>query len=471
MTAETRTRRPWRLRVSVIAAVVVGIACAAPTAYAAWTAQATAKGSVSAGRVTATLSGDLASVLTNAQMTTTRSVTLTNTTAGTSTQPAKTSVKLSMASGDTILATSTTLVTWPTTAAAQCTPGAAVGPGSARSTWAAGMTMTSSLGRGQSTTYCVRTTAGVGAGGTTGTRSLVASASATVSVGSFSAISPTISGTVSTTGVWTYEVIEDVWLRTRPFGQTSLCIDMGGKAVPGASVTLSGCRGPLDSALSNQQFAMQDVGGQYAVLIARTPANAVLQATGSGVTTAARDIGAATQQWWPQRLANGSVRYLNLGTGTCLDASAMTGPLSMRACSESNYQRFFPTENWPIAAQDPETGPVDSAGPAVAGTSDSSVLDSPSDPVAATSTSAPAGRDSAEVAGPAEPAGRALSPGTPVADGTTGARVAVDGLIEDGIGDGGAVEDDISAYDIRTAQPGEPATWLEPDLLKQPTDD
>lgn len=451
MTAETRTRRPWRLRVSVIAAVVVGIACAAPTAYAAWTAQATAKGAVSAGRVTATLSGDLASVLTNAQMTTTRSVTLTNTTAGTSTQPAKTSVKLSMASGDTILATSTTLVTWPTTAAAQCTPGAAVGPGSARSTWAAGMTMTSSLGRGQSTTYCVRTTAGVGAGSATGTRSLVASASATVSVGSFSTTPATVSGVVSTSDIRTYMVAGDYWYTNSPSGQ-ALCLDVTGgvNAATGASLSTYACHSQTTSAYWNQQLTMVDVGGEYAVLTMRAPAGLVLQATGSRVTVEARVVGAVTQRWSTQWLATNTFRYVNLGTGMCLTAPSSAGALTMSTCTGTANQAFVLRGVGSVAAQDPVTDSVATDALAVPGTSDGRALHDPSSSEPAESASAPAAPGPVETTEDTSP---------------SDARVADEGLVD------GTEGDDEPAQVDTSGPSASPATRYGPDLTEGVTGD
>ena len=451
MTAETRTRHPWRLRASVIAAVVVGIAFAAPTAYAAWTAQATAKGSVSAGRVTATLSGDLASVLTNAQMTTTRSVTLTNTTAGTSTQPAQTSLSLAVASGDATLASSTTLVAWPTTAAAQCTPGAAVGPGSTRSTWAAGTTMSSSLSRGQSTTYCVRTTVGVGAGSATGTRSLVASASATVSVGSFSATPATISGVVSTSEIRTYIVAGDYWYTNSPSGQ-ALCLDVTGgvNAAPGATLSTYACHSQTTSAYWNQQLTMVDVGGEYAVLTMRAPAGLVLQATGSRVTVEARVVGAVTQRWSTQWLATNTWRYVNLGTGMCLTAPASAGPLTMSACAGTTNQAFVLRGVGSVAAQDPDTDSVTTDELAVPGTSDGRALHDPSSSEPAESASDPA------APGPAETA-----EGTSPSD----ARVADEGLVDETEADDEAAQDDTSGPSAS------PATRYGPDLTEGATGD
>lgn len=463
MTAETRTRHPWRLRASVIAAVVVGIAFAAPTAYAAWTAQATAKGSVSAGRVTATLSGDLASVLTNAQMTTTRSVTLTNTTAGTSTQPAQTSLSLAVASGDATLASSTTLVAWPVTAAAQCTPSAAVGVGSAQSTWAAGLTLTSTLARGQSAAYCVRTTAGVAAGIASGTRSLVASASATVSVGTFRAEPPAVSGTLSTSGIYQHRVVENVWIRSQVTGQPG-CMDVTGgvNAPPGTAVGIYTCHSEFTTNYWNQQFSMVDVSGQYAVLAMRAPSGTVLQATGGGVTIAKRDVGSVYQQWSPQ--TNGTTwQIVNLGTGMCMTAPASNGPLTMSACTRSPSQTFSLGNLSGLAPQDPDTYPGDSDAPA---DSDPGAIDSPPPPVAAGRTRDSLGHDSADIAEAAEPTGSGPSSGTPVSDGTAEDRVTIDGL-----GDDESTEGNSSADDTATTPHGEPAARDESHLRKDSTDD
>ncbi len=343
-----RNPRPWLRPLAVMTALVTFVVAAGSAAYAVWSADATATGSVSAGRLTASTSGSLDAVLRNSELTVTRAVTFTNTTAGTSTRPAAVSVVFKAQSGHALLAELGLLTVWPTTNPALCTAGAAVGGASSQGNWLAGVTTTTSLARGASVSYCVRTQGAPGIGISGGTLAFVGRATATMSVGNFTTTVYS-AGNLSTSHIYPDVAPAHAWYQIKPVGQ-SLCLDVNGgqNARPGAALGTWSCHTSADGAVyGNQWFApqqFQSTAGSYLTLSTRLPAGTSLQAAGTGVAVQTTDRAVTGQQWSLQRVASDTYQLVSLATGLCVTAPASAGDVTLAACGGATNQQFTLTK-------------------------------------------------------------------------------------------------------------------------------
>lgn len=354
-THRAATSRRWHRPVALIIAVAVLGIIAASTAHAAWTARVSATGSVTAGKLTSTLTGATDTVLRSSESST-RSVTLTNTTVGTSTQAAAVSVNFKASSGDATLAQGAQLRVWPTADTASCTATAVMGPDGKAATWSVGLTMATSLTRGAKVSYCVQTKATNAVASATGARALVGTATATMSVGSFQT-SQQASANVSTVAIYPYSVPANAWYRVKPSGQ-SICLDVsgGGNAKPGAVVGTYTCYTTNDVIYSNQWFNMKTYndGDDFALLSTNLPANTSLQASGTGVVVQNTNSSVEAQKWIPQLVAANTYQFVSRSTGLCMTAPASAGNLTLTQCNNLTTQKFTLTKvDVAVPAADP----------------------------------------------------------------------------------------------------------------------
>ncbi|WP_448060900.1 RICIN domain-containing protein [Cellulomonas hominis] len=344
-----RNPRTWLRPLGVVTALITFVVAAGSAAYAVWSADVTATGSVGVGQLTASASGSLDGVLRNSELTVTQAVTFTNTTVGTSTRPADVSVVFRGNGGFSPLAELGLLTVWPTTNPALCTPGAAVGSGSGQGNWMGGVTMTTSLARGESVTYCARTLGTQGIGSDGGSMWFATRATATMSVGNFST-SVDVTGNLSTSHIYPDVAPPSTWYQIRPVAQ-NLCLDVTGgqNATVGSALGTWTCHTSIDGALyGNQWFEpqqLQNTAGDFLTWSARLPAGTGLQASGSNVVAQTTNTAVAGQQWSLQRTRTDATppatyQIVALANGLCVTAPAAAGNVTLATCNGATNQQF-----------------------------------------------------------------------------------------------------------------------------------
>lgn len=338
----TRSSRPrpiaWR---PVALGVALATACAlvGSTAHAAWTTAVTATGSVSAGRLELSASGTMESVMRNSDSHTTRSVTFTNDTLGSSTQRASTSVVVKATGGDPVIAAQSIVWVWPSSDPALCTAAADPGPGMRLGTWANGVTVTGTLARGESQTYCVRTMPNKAVESSTGSRSMTATATATMTLGSFQTVAES-SAQISTKAIYPFAVPQNAWYRAKPSGQ-NLCLDVegGANATSGSSLSTYACHAGNSAMYANQWLSVEEHAG-FVTLNVGMPTGTSLRAEGSSVTVAPTDPQTSSQQWLTQRVTADTYQLVSASTGLCLTAPSTAGRVTMAVCDDLGTQKF-----------------------------------------------------------------------------------------------------------------------------------
>lgn len=292
-----------------------------------WSAQATLTSTASAGSIDVTLENvsSLQKSFFNHTLTTTGSVTVTNTSATTSTTAMPVSIDFS-ATGSSELANDLNVTVWGPTDAADCTAGAAPVGTTHSGSWSDGLVVHNELVAGQSKTWCVRTMSNE--------RSELASAAGTQS------ISPTVNATLSA-GDWTASATESAtqetqfiypagfpdpgtsWVTIHPAANTDRCITVNGAGAGSALVDAACGTG------SSQQFQF-GAGDSYGYLSVIPRHAQTLRWDNGGSTTPGSAItvlpmsSSGNQTWQFQRVSAGVYQIVNKNSGLCLSAQSPT---------------------------------------------------------------------------------------------------------------------------------------------------
>lgn len=344
------------LRLGVIAGIV-GLSVLAGTisSYAYWSVTANATLGVEAATLSSSATGFSSETFGNADiastgsisLTSTGSITFTNTTDTDSTQSQTLTVTFSRASGDTTLASQTTLTTWHVASAASCTPAATpVSPVSG--TWSAGVVVSRTLAVGASATYCLRNTIAdrQDVADNDGTRSFVPQAAAQLSIGNFVDTETTPSN-VSTEYIYTLDSISaGVYNYVKRAG-TEWCWDVSGNDTGSPSTMISWTCKNDGSTNQDWRFMDADADGYGDFQPGHTSALRVAAAasttSGSLVNMLTANTSSPTQQWQPQLVSSSpeTYQFVNKYSGLCISMPAVSaGVASQVTCSGGPDQRF-----------------------------------------------------------------------------------------------------------------------------------
>jgi hypothetical protein len=343
------------LRRGIAAAIVVALlATGSGVAYAAWTASVTATSTASAATLTVTTANvsSLAATLGNeaiastgsVSLTSTGSVTVANTTTTTSTTVPALTLTLSSASGS--LASAVNATVWYQ-ANGVCTAATAVGSGSVTGAWSGPVVLTSTLAKGASATYCVRSTIAnrQNAAVAAGAQSFTPQVSATLTVGSFTGTASAQSSTAQTTR-YLFPVATPTatsWYMVKR-ATTNLCMDVSGAGTTSGTAVITYTCKTSDFANQEWQFTQDGTTGYFD--IKGRGAQSLRVDAQSGSVAVVTDGAAVTQLWQPQLVASGVYQFVNKSTGLCLVSSASSGttPMTVATCDGSASQRFSLTE-------------------------------------------------------------------------------------------------------------------------------
>lgn len=351
MTSSSSRLSP-RFRVAAIAGTVAFLlAVGAGGAWAYWTAQATASTSAVTASVGVTQSGfenPATTTYTPSSLSSTRTFTVTNTSAITGTATANLSTPESYASN-------LTLRVWPVASVGACTatpPGSGVTTG----TWSS-LTLTATLAAGASQTYCALTTIADWKTVTTPTGTATVNPVATISVDAsgWAASAPTATHIQRTAGMFpviTAPLVDpslaSSWFTIRNAANTGYCLDDKASGSAGTWVITWGCHTG-----ANQRWQFVPVTSSDPSLVTIRPRSAPttrLQTSAAGAVTIETAAGSTTQQWYVQNVSTGNspvYQLVSASTGRCLPlgtASVDTAPLQTVTCDAAAAQLSFPRD-------------------------------------------------------------------------------------------------------------------------------
>jgi hypothetical protein len=356
MSGERRTRTVGILCVLTVA--VAGGVVAGPAAYAIWTKQLTATGSVTAGTVatSATVAGRASSITNDAYQTTflvqvTNDQPVSSTYAGTS----DVTVTTDPASG-TGLGSLVSVAIWPVAAAEDCTAASEPASGYRSAEWSAGLTSAPvAVLPNASASFCVRgyptgstpspsapaaaqnrVIVAAALGSASGTQIFSPSYTATLSRGNFTAQAASRGATaIATSLIYTYSPVDDgVWSLARPLVPADTCwnIEAGGTtsqagldliAYSATTCVTSSTVGP------NERFVMIPVPGTSSFQIRADSTVATwgfLEADAAGTLVEAQSGNVdELRQIWIGQATNSGRQFVNAATGLCLQAPATAG--------------------------------------------------------------------------------------------------------------------------------------------------
>lgn len=348
-----------RAKLGIVAALTtVFVLVGGSAGFAYWAASNTVTSTVGAASLALTTSNFTSTAYTfgNETLVTTGSVTVTNSTATTSTQSGAVSVTFGPAASTT-LAGLVNLNVWSTTSAANCTAGALAPSGATSAAWSTPTTLTSTLAKNASVIYCLRSSIASreSAASSGGSLSFQPMISGTIKVGNFIG---TTSATTTQSTQYIYPAVTNLnvanWQWIRPnFSNTSFnyCLDVSGASTASPTIVISyGCK---PSGASNQQwkFTASGVAGYYTIQPRhatglRIDNNSTTASGGSiSVNNAAGNAATATnQQWQLQFVSSGVYEFVNPYSGMCLTspggADQNLGNLTQSACAGGVYQQF-----------------------------------------------------------------------------------------------------------------------------------
>ena len=342
-------------KLGIVAGLSAFLVLAGTTAsYGYWTAQATASSTAGSATLAITSSAMPTTTLGNEDVVTagsisltdTSSITLTNTTNTTSTQVPALSIVFSRASGDATLATQAGLVVWATASAANCTPAAAVGPGSVSGTWNAGVTVSTTLAQAATVIYCMRTTVAdrQTVASASGARSFVPQALATLTVSNYAG-GVNASGTMRTQYVYPLATFsQGRWNYFKRNG-TTWCADANAQGTAsGTALIAFACK--YDTS-TNQDFRVMDPDGDGYVDIRPGHATGLRidvgasTTPGSPVTLVTANSSSASQQWQIRLISTGVYQFINKYSGLCLSIPAVSvGAVTQVACTGAIDQQI-----------------------------------------------------------------------------------------------------------------------------------
>lgn len=347
-----------RIKLAIATALTGFLVLVGTTAgFAFWSASNSVSSTVTAATLTLSTTNftSIGYTFGNDTLVTTGSVTVTNTTATTSTKIGAVSMTFGPAASAT-LAGKVTASIWSTASAANCTAAATV-PGSATvALWSASPVLSSSLATGASVIYCVRSSIAsrdVVASGS-GSMTFQPMISATITVGNFtgSASATTTQSTQYIYPATTPDVTHWNWIRPNWITASyNYCLDVsGGGGTNGTLVISYGCKN-VGASNQNWKFTASGATG-YSTIQPRSATglrvddNSSLTSGGSiTVNTASGTPATATnQQWQIQQVSAGIYEFVNGYSGMCLSSPGGTnqnlGNLTQAPCAGTVYQQF-----------------------------------------------------------------------------------------------------------------------------------
>lgn len=336
------TGRPRRVVISAALTAVVAGVMAGPAAVALWSSQVTVSGRVTAGAVgvDATLAPDSATIVNEAR-TRAALVTITNTTAGPTTQPADVTARLSVAAG---LNGGITATAWPTQAPGECTDSAVPPADAATGPWVNGLTVTGdALAPGATMYLCVQTSGTARAFGVadTGSQTFTPRIDVTLSAHNIEATAAT-TATYTTQWIFRWGAFPDGRThQSRPDTDRALCIDFGDAM--GEPVSLTACQGTVAAPGPTQWFTWHVVGGDFSTIETGRPAGGLLTIDPDG-SLVTRAPGTGGQNWQVQSASSSPLQIVS-ESGLCVTPTmsagqVVAGPLSAEICNGSAGQMF-----------------------------------------------------------------------------------------------------------------------------------
>jgi len=346
-----------RIKLGIATALTGFLVLAGTTAgFAFWNASNSVSSTVGAATLTLTTTNftSVGYTFGNETLVTTGSVTVTNTTATTSTQNGAVSVTFGPAASAT-LAGKVTATIWTTASASNCTAGATVPSGATSAFWSTSPVLTASLADNASVIYCVRSSIAsrevVATSG--GSLTFQPKISATITVGNFTG-SASATTTQSTQYIYTTSTADLThwnWIRPNFTSSYNYCLDVSGGGNASGTIVISyGCK-TSGSANQNWKFVASGAAGYYTIQSRGATAlrvdNNSSTASGGSITvnTAAANPATATnQQWQLQQVAANIYELVNPLSGMCLTSPSGTsqnlGNLTQAPCSGTVYQQF-----------------------------------------------------------------------------------------------------------------------------------
>lgn len=328
--------------------------------YAAWSAGANATSTATGATLKISTSGFDSNAFTfrNSALTTTGSVTLTNSTVTTSTSPGNFKMSLGY-TGDAALASGLNVSIWSTTNIATCTPGAVIPTGAKTGLWSTVATTMSpiegSLIKGTSASYCIRVSASsresISATTTNGGRSIQPSISASLSVGNWS---QSASATTTQKTEWifpAFSAIPNTWYQIVNQG-TSNCVDVyAAQDTSGVGAIDYACKAGNATGDYNQQWKFTKTSGAYYTVTPRHAQALRLDVAGASPSSLAAvnlqtsSGSRVSQEWQLQNVVGNLYQLVNRNSGMCLQAynTSVYNPeieYAQVTCDGSVGQRF-----------------------------------------------------------------------------------------------------------------------------------
>lgn len=345
----------------IMALVVLLVATGAGVTYALWTSSATTGSTAKGGQlsVSASFSGLAGFEFQNHAPTVNGTITVANTTAGsTASMPvsSKLSAVLSGTGVDSSWASRFAVRMWPQSAAVCTSPTLpATGVQGDLNTIPA---IAGAVAPGQSIVYCLRITAAahglVGAAG--GSLTITPKITATLSYNSTStwtaATAPTIAqATKSIYPIATPSTSD--WFRiSNATGSTAgnNCIDVDSATdTDGQAVIGYGCKENSDSGKVNQRWRLVADGSYYRIVTKLASGNGIAVSGASTASGAAVVMNTALSNaalWQAQTISTNVYQFVNKNSGMCLTRGIASGgvtPYLQTACAGSSSQNFFLT--------------------------------------------------------------------------------------------------------------------------------
>jgi len=348
-----------RIKLGIATAVTGFLVLAGTTAgFAFWTASNSVSSTVGAATLSITTTNftSVGYTFGNETLSTTGSVTVTNTTSTASTQSGSVSVTFGPAASAT-LAGKVMATIWTAAAASDCTAAATVPSGATSTFWSASPVLTASLAKNADVTYCVRSSIAsrdsVSVAG--GSMTFQPKISATITVGNFtgSASATTTQSTQYIYSTSSADLTHWNWIRPNFTSSYDYCLDVSGAGTASGTIVISYDCKTSGAANQNWKFvASGATGGSYYTIQSRGAAGLRIDdnsSTASGgsitVNTASATPATATnQQWQLQQVSANIYELVNAFSGMCLTSPSGTGQnlgnLTQAPCSGTVYQQF-----------------------------------------------------------------------------------------------------------------------------------
>ncbi len=335
-THRMRTRsssRRWAARHGLVAGITTFLLLAGTgVSYAAWTAGAQATSTASAATLGISTSGFTSNAFSfqNHLLTTTGSVTLTNTTDTPSTTPGAYTMTLGY-TGSSVLASKLAVSVWPTTNPSGCASVGSPPMGTVTGFWdtvaTTGSPLTGSLAKGTSQSYCLRVSSAERGqlASTAGALTIQPSISASLKVGNWS---QSASATTTQSTAWIFPAFgptPNTWYQVKNQG-TGDCLDVfGANTTSGTGAIDYACKAGNATGDYNQQWKFTRATGDYFDMTPRHAQAVRLDVVGGSTATLAAvdvqtDDGARmSQEWQLQKQPSGDVyQIVNRKSGMCL---------------------------------------------------------------------------------------------------------------------------------------------------------